>query len=581
IEDESAKPGKILAVNDQDRDDDDIPGFADGFNLDGMAGTPDDISAGVEFTRLVLEIPAPIDLDKAKIKFLYSASDPAGVTRVAGVGGGPPTYTPALGSLRIWTKNGGTQRDKDSVVGGGDFVPSNVVLTPAQLGVTGATRTITLFVEGIQLGAKQIEVEVTPTGDAAQLNCKDAVRVTAVIVRFSRAPETDAGNRYGYDEMFAQDPNDDHVSVKKEDFTFVKVTIQGLADASKIAFVSRDASVAKVEVPGKTPAAGFLLKILGQNKNKNQTEVDARLGTATGEVCATINVNVYHEIELMGKYYRVFKTGAEDDTIPPAIPAADITKKANSFLKYPVVRASLAAPKKFGVAFDPNDNGRVDYYNNGPAANPNPETGAIYKALKDDGAHYTDMVLLKDTFIDNWYISANVAKDDTTISMPGTRGLYVGGTYRLSNPKNGNAETFKITAITANKITIDTDPAMPGNQGFARDHKLTADPKTSETVKAGNAGDGVIGLSSNIGADQPALVVGANAAIIGELLAHEQMHGQKLSDVNNARNVMHYTTPTNITLLPFTFFPQVAVITGTPNPKPGPLKENQWQIPMR
>ncbi len=182
-------PGKYLALNDGDDDGDGIPDFADGFDLDGAAGTDDDGSAGEVFVPLVLELPQFVDPAGLTVSFTYPASDPAGVT----CGGSPPVYTlPASGSLRIWLKDGSQARNKNSVADPGepgDYVPSGTFDAPL-LGYSAGTRTITLYVEAVHPGAigadQRSAVEVTPQGEQAPWGPLglDAVRCRGTRVQF-------------------------------------------------------------------------------------------------------------------------------------------------------------------------------------------------------------------------------------------------------------------------------------------------------------------------------------------------------------------------------------------------------------
>src|SRR5262249_34292507 len=155
--------GKYVPTNGTDKDADGVIDFADGYNLDGIAGNADDINLQEKFVPLVLEVPQPVDLAQAKLKFTYDASDPAGVT----VMGTPPdaTYTPAPGSLRVWAKAGNVARNKAAVKDGGDYVKPDTY-TPAQLGLTSGTRSVTLYVENIKPstdpGDLRIKVELDP-----------------------------------------------------------------------------------------------------------------------------------------------------------------------------------------------------------------------------------------------------------------------------------------------------------------------------------------------------------------------------------------------------------------------------------
>ena len=88
-------PGIFLAVNLLDTDKDGIPDFADGYDLilnnRNQAGN----GKSARFTPLFLELNGPIDFARARIRFSYSASDPA---RIMQQGNGtdkmPYSYTP-------------------------------------------------------------------------------------------------------------------------------------------------------------------------------------------------------------------------------------------------------------------------------------------------------------------------------------------------------------------------------------------------------------------------------------------------------------------------------------------------------
>jgi Protein-arginine deiminase (PAD) len=191
VDDDPDKPGKLLGLNDDDGDSDDIPDFADGFDLDGTAGNNDDTPpTGEQFVPLVLELKEGVDLSTATLKFTYSASDPAGVTTT---GTAPDLfYTPASGHLRIWTKNGSTARKKNSFAAAtdaGDFVPADVTFGPSdltKLGFTAMNRSVTLYVEAVRkkpaIAELQITAEVDPDGAGPRVAETDAVRVTILAV---------------------------------------------------------------------------------------------------------------------------------------------------------------------------------------------------------------------------------------------------------------------------------------------------------------------------------------------------------------------------------------------------------------
>ena len=176
IEDDGALPGKYLGVNDGDADRDGIPNFADGYDLwDAGPG------AGGAFTPIALELKAPIDLDAAKIKIIYSSSDPEGVVKIpAETPANSDQYVPAPGALRIWKRAGAASRKMAEIDNGGDFIKSGKQYDAADLGY-GSGRSAILYVEGIassdRMGDQRIAVEVQPD-PGKPFACRDIVRCT-------------------------------------------------------------------------------------------------------------------------------------------------------------------------------------------------------------------------------------------------------------------------------------------------------------------------------------------------------------------------------------------------------------------
>ena len=175
-EDDETLPGKYIGVNDGDEDRDGIPNFADGYDLwDAGPG------AGGAFTPMRLELKEPIDLETAKIKFIYSCSDPKGVVMTpAATPADSDQYVPASGHLRIWKRDGTENRKMAEVNDEGDFVKSGQQYDATDLGYESG-RSIVFYVEGIapseKMGDQQIRVEVVPDPEKS-LICRDVVRCT-------------------------------------------------------------------------------------------------------------------------------------------------------------------------------------------------------------------------------------------------------------------------------------------------------------------------------------------------------------------------------------------------------------------
>ncbi len=188
IEDDPTLPGKVIAANDGDSDDDGVPDFADGYNRDGSAGNADDASTNDCFVPLVLRIPAlPGSMGPAALRLVYSASDPAAVT----VSGTPPLFSPAPGHLRIWTRNADQPRNPAACTAAtpGDYVPPGTYADLTALGFVDGPGTVTLYVEGIApsalAGDQRITVELDPDGPGEVYGwvVTDAVRVSVARVQ--------------------------------------------------------------------------------------------------------------------------------------------------------------------------------------------------------------------------------------------------------------------------------------------------------------------------------------------------------------------------------------------------------------
>ncbi|MDD3926346.1 MAG: DUF6531 domain-containing protein, partial [bacterium] len=179
---DNSKPGKMVGLSNMDSDGDGIPDYADGF--DNFADTDDDLTGNNQcFAPVVLELSSAANTSQTQVKITCSEIASATAER----SGTPPQYTyvpPSSGSLRLWTKSGGTARDKASVADDGDYVPGNIAIPAAKLGfIPDQNNLVTLFLEGTKASTgaadKQIKVEVDPKGSNVW-KVEDMVRVTII-----------------------------------------------------------------------------------------------------------------------------------------------------------------------------------------------------------------------------------------------------------------------------------------------------------------------------------------------------------------------------------------------------------------
>jgi len=181
IENSSGQPGRIIIVNADDSDDDKVPDFADGFNLDAYGGgtnePEDDTSANDDqFVKIKLKTGTPLPLAAdTTLRFVYSASDPLATNTAP--------YRPSPGTLRLWTRAGNEVRNPKPVSSGGDFVAADEY-TAGQLGLH-PSGSVDLYLEGIrpgtELGSEQVQVFIDPDGSgAAGIDCGDALRFSVI-----------------------------------------------------------------------------------------------------------------------------------------------------------------------------------------------------------------------------------------------------------------------------------------------------------------------------------------------------------------------------------------------------------------
>ncbi|MBF0397748.1 MAG: alpha/beta hydrolase [Desulfobacterales bacterium] len=180
LEEDETKVGKIIQVNNQDADGNGVPDFADFFiNVATKTGK-------AFFTPIKLEIPGTFDLNKIKIKFDFSESDPNNIQKEGeGTPSKPFIYTPSPGNLRIWKRDGNLSRIKTEVNAGGERIKPGTEYSTNELGFS-RNRDVTLYVEGINpsssKGDQRISVEMLYYGDRITpiAIAKDRIRTTII-----------------------------------------------------------------------------------------------------------------------------------------------------------------------------------------------------------------------------------------------------------------------------------------------------------------------------------------------------------------------------------------------------------------
>lgn len=186
--------GMYVRTNWHDRDHDLVPDFADGFNRESALGVDDQITSksadwGSSFDRVIIELPAGIDLTRAKVRIRYQLTHPDAIrTR------GPLSSLRSINysftdspdnRIRLWTQDGESPRIPLTISEGGYLIDGQQLYDALELMAVAepaeGTRTIRLFVEGVKdsfdIAATTIQLEVFPDGNASQM-LVDRVRLS-------------------------------------------------------------------------------------------------------------------------------------------------------------------------------------------------------------------------------------------------------------------------------------------------------------------------------------------------------------------------------------------------------------------
>lgn len=144
-------------ANASDTDGDGIPGFADGYNRDGIVTNSDDVSMNDHFIVWKVRLYGYTSHTQAWFRISYSNSDPAAVILTNS------TYIPGPGYLRVWKKDAWIARNK-SASPGGDYIPSGEYAA-TNLGFTADRHVATLYIEPVtNCIGQELVCEVDPDG---------------------------------------------------------------------------------------------------------------------------------------------------------------------------------------------------------------------------------------------------------------------------------------------------------------------------------------------------------------------------------------------------------------------------------
>ena len=339
VEDDDTTIGKIIGVNDGDDDDDLIPDFADGFNLESDVEGSDSLNP-VNFAQMVVEIPQVLHLDEAQLRFVYNDAPPSDISIIPEVDGGSnrglsfpdgsssqwtnktgKRYERGSGRLRIWLVDAPDGTRNSQSVGespDGHFVPADEWLSLDKIGFDGQLETATLYLEGVNPSESalgdviSLEIDVDGDGSAAAF-LVDSVRVTVV----DADVEENSSTAYGFDAYTS--PGAPWVSVEVGETTSVTSRIEPidtlLNDKLFPHSILKSIATLGTELHGNPFE---VIEVTGEQRFESQSGVN--IGT---EVFVFGEQNVFHPVggfrvatyELRKKSLAVvFLDGVSDDT---------------------------------------------------------------------------------------------------------------------------------------------------------------------------------------------------------------------------------------------------------------------------
>jgi hypothetical protein len=389
------------------------------------------------------------------------------------------------------------------------------------------------------LDAETLEVTFTPKDGTEAVTVSHTVAV--IRVTFSAAED----QKYGFDNMdFADCPR---LSVRKCDSTTVHAHIQGGATTDDLKFTTDDATTADAT----PPAAGeteFDLTINGKAKNKNETNVRARLDSETGPTCSwPLRVHVYKQKDITITVYHVEDSTSDKTKLSRTVDLAKTEQELNRWYRSAVAKIRVDDGGKKDVCFDLNDNGALELAPVGTSDEEAAINGVVTAAGKK-------AVIVKKL---TWFfkLAEEAKKDATKIKLDA--GLSGAMKYLKDGSSFGlGAETVTVQSKSGTEVTL----AAP----LASDH-----PASEGLIFVLN------GLSGNpVWVKEDGLSEQKQREVIGHETGHEQL---KFKDLDNGevskKLLMHYTaqqrTGTRIRYAP------------QPTRYDAGIKEKQWDTVPR
>lgn len=367
---------------------------------------------------------------------------------------------------------------------------------------------------GANVGSGRESETITVTRTAA--GC-DAVTKTANVTVAKVVFSASTNQRYGYDDFDTPaDNTDDHICVKKSDYTFVKVTITGGAVGTDFDFACDTPDTCAVVPPDGS--AEFDLRLNAGAHNKRETTLQAKSKCTPPVSFASIKVHVYKEREIQVVIAKIDKTNTGANLRFPTADYASHQNSANDKLKEGVVKYLLSNYDADNKATPVNLAGGAATVTYDIAAGGGADVTAIASAMTGTGTKVRVAIIRDMKSV--YYLSAAAAAGATTLTVTaGSTFFQVGDSPPLGT--GATRENISITALAGGTITCAA---------------LTHAHAAGETIEFPAAG-----WSSD-----PILIIEGSASldVAKWTILHEVGHkaeGLSLRDIIDATDFMHFS----------------------------------------
>lgn len=400
---------------------------------------------------------------------------------------------------------------------GGQFFWST---TSSKIKLTN-TNSATVTVEALgQVSSARDGEDITVTRSSEGCDAiSKIVKVTVASVTFSASSK----QIYGYDDFdtatgTSADTPDDHLSVGKSSYTWVKVNIAGGALSTDFDFIADDISICQT-FPS-TASASFDLRIKGGPRNKAQTNLHAKLKCPHATSFANIAVHVYKKkrVNIVVAKVKDSKSTATTLRFTTADYAAH-TKAVNNKLKEAVVKFVItnydAKSVVTDIRYDLDNNGVLTYdIANGGGR----ELNALKAAIKGTGSK-TRIAIVRD-MKSYYYLSTPAAIGDTTLTVTAKSVFDYSSNWQVALGTGSSQEMVKVSAVSGNTITL--------TKGVTKAH---ARAESIEFPAAGWSSDPIVIIEGQ-----------ASLNTLQWTIPHEVGHrALKLQDVDDPTNIMHFS----------------------------------------